>query len=130
MRYTFRAKRTSAHLKRINVLIGAAICALLAALAALLLNPFHFKSVLPLAFIGVLMFVSQRFGAGAAFLGGLAAAMILAYFAPPVASLHLADPALRTNLSWMLLLGIPAAYFVSDEAASRSKGRREDSDRR
>ena len=121
MRYAFQKKRTSARLKRINTLIGTTVCALLAALAALFFNPFHFKSILPFAFIGVLMLVSQRFGAGAGLLGGLGAAMIFAYFSPPLASLHVADAALRTNLSWMLLLGIPAGYFVSDEAAAGSK---------
>jgi K+-sensing histidine kinase KdpD len=120
MRYRLQKKNISARLKKLNVLIGATVCALLAGLALLLFNPFHFKTLLPFAFIGVLMLVSQRFGAAAGLLGGIATAMIFAYFSPPVASIRVTDAALRTNLSWMLLLGIPAGYFVSDEAASRS----------
>jgi K+-sensing histidine kinase KdpD len=116
----YRLEKKTARIKRINMWIGTTICALLAALAALVFNPFHFKSLLPFAFIAVLMFVSQRFGAGAGLLGGVATAMIFAYFSPPVATLHVADATLRANLSWMLLLGIPAGYFVSDSATSSS----------
>jgi len=39
--------------------------------------------------------------------------MIFAYFSPLMASLHVADAALRANLSWMLLLGFSRAAAES-----------------
>lgn len=98
-------------LQRLDMLIGATTCALLAALAALLFRHFAFRATLPLAFIPVLMIASQRFGAGAGVLGGIAAAAIFGHFYAYAA-------ALQNNLAWMLLLGIPACYFVASPVRS------------
>ena len=73
--------------------------------------------MLPLAFIVVLMFASQRYGMETGVLGGLATAVTFACFYSHPDGGRVPDPAFRNNLAWMLLLGIPTSYFVVPPAA-------------
>lgn len=112
-RFWPKKKPASTRIQRIDSLIGATACALLATLAAFLFRPYAGRGLLPLAFIVVLMLVSRRYGVAAGVIGAVAAALIFAYFSPPMASVRVADATVRGNLAWMLLLGIPASYFVA-----------------
>jgi hypothetical protein len=45
-------------------------------------------------------------------LGALVSAMVFAYFFSPTGSLRIMSVPARTNLGWLLLLGIPASYLL------------------
>lgn len=69
---------------------------------------------MPLLFIAVLFVAAMRFGAMSGIFGGLAAALIFAYFLfTPIGSLRVERSPARDNLGWMLLVGIPVSYFVA-----------------
>jgi len=97
----------------IDVLIGTILCAVTALVFALAFLHSENRGLLPLVFIAVLVLVSLRYCAWSAVFGGLAAALIFAYFLfTPVGSLRVNRSEARSNLGWMLLVGIPASYFL------------------
>jgi len=98
---------------KIDVLIGTVLCAVTALIFTLAFLHVQNRVLLPLLFIAVLVLVSLRFSAWSAVFGGVAAALIFAYFLfLPVGSLRVDRAEARSNLGWMLLVGIPASYFV------------------
>ena len=101
-------------MRRWRTLAGTLFCAALAAVMAAIYPASGHRTILPLLFIVVLLAVALRFGAAASVLGAFAAALIFAYFLfAPIGSLKVETEAARQNLAWMLLLGIPAGYFVA-----------------
>jgi len=92
---------------RAGVWTGGLICAL-AALGASLLAAGHSWNVwVPLAFSAVLLLTALGFGARAGIFGTVAAAFVFAEFLfSPMGSLRAASAAARSNLGWMLLIGI------------------------
>jgi K+-sensing histidine kinase KdpD len=104
----------------VNLSIGVAACAAMAALMSAIFNNTSHKLVLPLLFIAVMVFAALRFGALAGIFGGLAAAMIFSYFLfTPIGSFRVDKDTARSNIGWMLLIGIPASYFLD---AGRGSG--------
>jgi len=99
---------------RMNFLAGSAICAI-AALGACLLAAGHpWKVWVPLFFTAVLLLTALRFGISAGVLGTLAAALIFAEFLfRPLGSLQVADAIARSNLGWMLLIGIALSFLFA-----------------
>jgi hypothetical protein len=93
--------------RRAGFWTGGLICAL-AALGASLLAAGHPWNVwVPLAFSAVLLLTARGFGARAGIFGTLAAAFVFAEFLfSPMGSLRVASAAARSNLGWMLLIGI------------------------
>lgn len=109
----------------IDTLIGALLCALTAGIVALAAHAIPARPLIPLFFIAVIVLIALRFGALAGALGGFCATIIFAYFLfTPVGSFKVLKGDARTNLVWMLLIGIPAGYFAwatrTDNAASTS----------
>jgi K+-sensing histidine kinase KdpD len=110
-------------LRRINTVIGVSLCATLATFAAILFSANPHKNWLPILFIAVLLVAALRFGAVSGLFGGVAAALIFAYFLfAPVGSLRIERQDARDNLGWMLLVGIPASYFVAHTRRSGKPG--------
>jgi K+-sensing histidine kinase KdpD len=99
---------------RIDFLIGGLICAI-AALGACMLAAGHPWNVwVPLFFPGVLLLTALRFGARAGVLGTLAATLVFAEFLfRPLGSLRVANAAARSNLGWMLLIGIALSFLFA-----------------
>ena len=101
-------------LGRIDFLIGGLICAI-AALGACMLAAGHPWNVwVPLFFTGVLLLTALRFGARAGVLGTLAATLVFAEFLfQPLGSPHVASALARSNLGWMLLIGIALSFLFA-----------------
>lgn len=101
-------------LSRIDTIIGAVFCAVLAAGSVAMLPRNEHRALLPLLFIVVIAAMAKRYGAGAGVLGSVAAALIFSYFwFAPQGSFKVAQDTARSNLSWMLILGISVSYFLS-----------------
>ncbi len=94
-------------LRRIGALTGGLLCGIAALGASAVAGGHPWKTVVPLVFSAVLLAVALVFGARAGILGTLIATLVFAavLFAP-VGSIHVANGAARSNLGWMLLIGI------------------------
>jgi K+-sensing histidine kinase KdpD len=105
---------SSQTLKTLDALIGTIFCAVLAALSVILFPRNGHHTALPLLFVVVIGLVATRYGALAGVLGSISAAMIFSYFwFLPIGSFSVTREAARSNLSWMLILGITVSYFLS-----------------
>ena len=97
----------------IDTAIGVAMCGIAAAALSLLMENVPGKPLLPLLFIIVLVAAALRYGMLSAILGSVMATMIFAYFLfVPVGSFAVKKGEARNNLAWMVVVGIPAAYFA------------------
>jgi K+-sensing histidine kinase KdpD len=110
----------------LDTLIGTLLCALTAGIVALAAHGIPARPLVPLFFIAVIVLIALRFGALAGALGGFCSTIIFAYFLfTPIGSFKVLKGDARTNLVWMLLIGIPAGYFAwatrTDNAASTSR---------
>jgi K+-sensing histidine kinase KdpD len=115
--------RRSELLKTCDLLIGALFCALLAVLVCLVVPLDAQRAVVPSVFIVVVIAMAMRFGAGAGVLGCILSAVIFAFFLfRPLGSIAIANSAAKSNLVWMILLGVPGSYLFAptdDEPAKR-----------
>lgn len=74
----------------------------------------QWRVFVPLAFTLVLLVVSLIFGARAGIVGTvLAAAIFAAFLFQPVGNLSVGDTSARSNIGWMLLMGISFAFFFA-----------------
>lgn len=98
----------------LDALIGAVFCAMLAALSVVLMPRNAHRAALPIIFIVVIAMIAKRYGGWAGTLGSVSSALIFAYFwFSPRGSFAVSHDAARSDLSWMLILGITASYFLS-----------------
>jgi K+-sensing histidine kinase KdpD len=68
----------------------------------------------PLFFTGVLLLTALRFGVRAGVLGPLAATLVFAEFLfRPGGSPHVAGAVARSNLGWMILIGIALSFLFA-----------------
>ena len=94
-------------LRRIDSLIGGVVCAIAALLVSALAAGHSWQVWVPLVFSAVLLLTAWFFGLRAGILGTLLAAAVFATFLfAPLGSVRVANEAARTNLGWMLLIGI------------------------
>ena len=102
----------------VDAAIGAVLCGL-AAIAASAFSAGHsWQNLVPLVFILVLLLVAGIFGARAGILGTILAALIFASFLfRPIGSLSVANAAARSNLGWMLLIGIAFSFLFAPPTA-------------
>ena len=99
-------------------LVDAAIGAVLSGLAAIGVTAVaagrSWQNLVPLVFIVVLLLVAGIFGSRAGILGTVLAALIFASFLfSPTGSLSVASAAARSNLGWMLLIGIAFSFLFA-----------------
>jgi K+-sensing histidine kinase KdpD len=88
-------------------LVGTALCGLAALAVSALAAGHSWKTVVPLLFSAVLLVVAFVFGMRAGILGSVVAAVVFASFLfSPVRSIHVTSEAARSNLGWMVLIGI------------------------
>jgi len=101
-------------LARIDFLIGGSICASAALGACVLASGHPWNVWVPLFFPAVLLLTALRFGVRAGVLGTLAATLVFAEFLfSPVGSLRVSSAAARSNLGWMLLIGIGLSFLFA-----------------
>jgi K+-sensing histidine kinase KdpD len=88
----------------------------------------------PLFFIVVIIFAALRFGMLASAVGSFLATLLFSYFLfTPVGSFHVQKGQARTNLVWMLLIGVPVGYFawtMKADARAQEREREEELMRR
>jgi K+-sensing histidine kinase KdpD len=98
----------------IDAAIGAVVCSLAAVAASVLAAGHSWKNMVPLVFILVLLVIAGTFGARAGILGTILAALIFASFLfAPTGSVSVANDAARSNLGWMLLIGIAFSFLFA-----------------
>ncbi|MGE5322309.1 MAG: hypothetical protein ACM3SW_05585 [Actinomycetota bacterium] len=94
--------------------VGALLCGVGAGGATVLAGSYHWRVFVPLAFTFVLLLISLIFGARAGIVGTvLAAAIFAAFLFQPVGNLTVGDTSARSNIAWMLLIGVSFAFFFS-----------------
>lgn len=88
-------------------ILGVALCSVLAAGLTLIFYGSSFRAILPFLFLAPILSVVLRFGSKAGVLGTIAAALIFASFLfEPRLNLAVHDLAARSNLIWMVLIGL------------------------
>lgn len=109
-----RFMETTDHLHRFGFWTGGLICALAALAASLLAAGHSWKVWVPLAFSVVLLLTALGFGTRAGIFGTLLAAFVFAEFLfRPMGSLRMANASARSNLGWMLLIGIASSFLFA-----------------
>ena len=99
---------------RANSTIGALLCGLGAGAASVVAGGYHWRALVPLAFTIVLLLIALLFGSGAGILGTLLAATIFAAFLfQPLGNLGVIDSSARSNLGWMLLIGVSFSFLFA-----------------
>ncbi|HLY92348.1 MAG TPA: DUF4118 domain-containing protein [Candidatus Angelobacter sp.] len=94
--------------------IGAAITGLTAVGATLLAEAHPWKNLVPLFFTIVLLLVAALFGVRAGVIGTVLAALVFAAFLlSPTGSLNVANDSARSNLGWMLLIGLAFSFLFA-----------------
>lgn len=102
-----------------DVALGSLICAL-AALGASVISAGHsWKNLVPLLFALVLLVIAEIFGARAGILGTVLAALVFASFLfAPIWSVSIASDSARSNLGWMLVIGIAFSFLFAPPTSS------------
>ncbi len=109
-------------LKLLNFLIGAGLCASVAVFVCLIFPISAQRAAVPMIFTLVIIAMAMRFGAGAGVLGCLLSAIIFALFLfKPMGSVAIANPSAKSNLLWMILLGVPGSYLFAPIEAEPAK---------
>jgi len=95
-------------------LLGALLCGAGAGGATVVAASHQWRIFVPLAFTFVLLLISLIFGARAGIAGTvLAAAIFAAFLFQPVGNLSVGDSSARSNIAWMLLIGVSFSFFFS-----------------
>jgi K+-sensing histidine kinase KdpD len=75
---------------------------------------YHWRACVPLAFTIVLLSIALLFGSRAGILGTVLAATIFAAFLfQPLGNLGVLDTSARSNLGWMLLIGVSFSFLFA-----------------
>lgn len=99
--------------------MGALLCVLGAVLASAIADGHSWRSTVPLAFTIVLLAVAVIFGARAGIFGSVLSALVFAGFLfTPLGSFRVVNDAARTNLGWMLLIGISFSFLFAPSGSN------------
>ncbi|HSM85437.1 MAG TPA: DUF4118 domain-containing protein [Candidatus Limnocylindrales bacterium] len=99
--------------------VGALLCVLGAVLASAIADGHSWRSTVPLAFTIVLLAVAVIFGARAGIFGSVLSALVFAGFLfTPLGSFRVVNDAARTNLGWMLLIGISFSFLFAPSGSN------------
>lgn len=94
--------------------IGGLVCALAALALSAAANGHTWKNMAPLIFTVVLLVIAGLFGSRAGIIGTVVAAMIFASFLfSPLGNMQVADQSARSNLGWMMLIGIGFSFLFA-----------------
>ncbi|MGC2742949.1 MAG: DUF4118 domain-containing protein [Candidatus Angelobacter sp.] len=97
-----------------DVAIGGLVCALAALALSAAANGHTWKNMAPLIFTVVLLVIAGLFGSRAGIIGTVVAAMIFASFLfSPLGNMQVADQSARSNLGWMMLIGIGFSFLFA-----------------
>ena len=94
--------------------MGVILCTTAAGCFSLLFHESSFKRYLPLLFISIILLVAVRFGTWAGVVGTLLSSVVFAMFLfAPQSSLMVSDLTARSNLIWMVVVGLILSYFFA-----------------
>lgn len=97
-----------------DVALGSLICGLAAVGVSVISEGRSWQNLVPLVFILVLLVIAGIFGSKAGIMGTLLAALIFASFLfAPTRSMSIASDSARSNLGWMLLVGIAFSFLFA-----------------
>jgi K+-sensing histidine kinase KdpD len=97
-----------------GTLAGALACFMAAILTAVLASGRAWRADVPLLFTVVLLVASLLFGSRAGVIGTVLAALVFAtYLFNPLGNLRVASDAARSNLGWMLMIGIAFSFLFA-----------------
>jgi K+-sensing histidine kinase KdpD len=106
-------------LKKADSAIGAALCAIGALAASSIASGHSWESTVPLAFSVFLLAVAVVFGMRAGVIGSIVAALVFAAFLfSPIGSVRVSSEAARSNLGWMLLIGVAFSFLFAPPTSS------------
>jgi K+-sensing histidine kinase KdpD len=98
----------------VDAAIGATVCGLAAIGASAVAAGHSWQNLVPLVFVLVLLVIAGIFGSRAGILGTVVAALIFAAFLfTPTRSVSIASESARSNLGWMLLIGIAFSFLFA-----------------
>ena len=98
----------------IDAAVGTAITGLVALAASAVAQGHSWKNVVPLVFTVVLLTIAGFFGVRAGILSTVAATLIFAAcLFGPTGSLAVTSDSARSNLGWMLLIGIAFSFLFA-----------------
>lgn len=104
--------------KRAASLAGALLSGIAAAGASAIAAGHSWQTVVPLAFSAVLLVVAVVFGMQAGIAGTVLAALVFAGFLfSPLGSVRVASDAARSNIGWMLLIGLGFSLLFAPPAS-------------
>jgi K+-sensing histidine kinase KdpD len=94
--------------------MGVILCTAAAGCFSFLFNESSFKRYLPLLFISIILLVAIRFGTWAGVAGTVLSSVVFAIFLfAPQSSLIVSDLTARSNLIWMVVVGLILSYFFA-----------------
>ena len=94
--------------------MGVILCTAASGCFSLLFHESSFKRYLPLLFIVIILLVAIRFGTWAGVAGTLLSSVVFAMFLfAPQSSLIVSDLTARSNLVWMVVVGLILSYFFA-----------------
>jgi K+-sensing histidine kinase KdpD len=103
----------------VDSLMGAFLAAIAAAGTSMLAIGHSWEGSVPLIFVVILLVISAIFGARAGILGTVTAALIFATFLfRPLGKVQVASDVARSNLAWMLLLGICLSFLFAPQKST------------
>jgi K+-sensing histidine kinase KdpD len=104
-----------------GTLTGGFICFIAALVTGSFASSHSWRAEVPLMFTIVLLLVALIFGAWAGVVGTVLSALVFAtHLFGPLGELRVANDAARSNLGWMLMIGIAFSFlFAPEKTASR-----------
>lgn len=98
----------------IDAAIGSLVCALAAVGVSAMAAGRSWQNLVPLVFVLVLLVIAGLFGARAGILGTVLAGLVFASFLfGSSGSMSAASDSARSNLGWMLLIGIAFSFLFA-----------------
>ncbi len=102
-----------------GTLAGGILCFVAAIVTAIFATGHPWQVCVPLVFTVVLLVVALLFGARAGVIGTLLAALVFAtHLFNPMGSFRIASNAARSNLGWMLMIGIAFSFLFAPQKSS------------
>ena len=101
-----------------DAILGSAVCGLAALGFSAVASGHTWKNTVPLVFIAILLTIAAMFGVRAGIIGTVLAALVFATFLfGPGGKVSVASDAARTNIGWMLLIGIAFSFLFAPSSA-------------
>jgi K+-sensing histidine kinase KdpD len=104
--------------------MGVILCTAAAECFSFLFHESSFKGYLPLLFIVIILLIAIRFGTWAGVVGTLLSSVVFALFLfAPQSSVIVSDLTARSNLIWMVVVGLVLSYFFAATPPSKKEGK-------